>query len=184
MANSSSVFFNPTSPLTFSTWLHSRSIFTSMDGFAPPGPQYSWYFVFSCFSLSLPNSCPVYRRMFDTPQRKGYTSFLVFNCLASCSCSSTSPVFISSSHLVPETPAVVPAPHVFPPCVVVRVVFHFNCLCGLPPFRASRYQSPHLAFHHRPIPWLSTCLRQSLLTEMTGLIFVHIFLATLAALVQ
>ena len=97
--------------------------------------------------------CPVYRRMFDTPPRKGYTSFLVFNCLASCSCFDKCPVFISSSHLVPETPAVVPAPHVFPPCVVVRVAFHFNCFCGLPPFRAAPSEHLLQGINHRIWPF-------------------------------
>ena len=57
--------------------------------------------------------------------------FLMVSCLAS---------FISvplGRQLVPEAPTAVPTQHVFPPCVVARVVLRFNCSCGLPPFRSS-----------------------------------------------
>ena len=86
-----------------------------------------------CFLL-LPSSRSVYCRMSHTLQRKGDKAFLIRNCQASCSF--TSPVFISSpisSHFVPDAPTVMPPPHVCPPGVVVRVIVHFNCLCGLPP---------------------------------------------------
>ena len=102
------------------------------------GPSIFWHLVFSVSLLFLPNSRPVHRRMFRTLEHIGNELSLVFNRLASRSF--THPVFIPdpfSSHFVPDTAAIVPTPHVFPPRVVVRVFFHFNCLCGLPPFCAS-----------------------------------------------
>ena len=41
--------------------------------------------------------------------------------------------------LLPPLPPhpIVPTPHVFPSCMVVRVIFHFDGLCILPPLRAS-----------------------------------------------
>ena len=102
------------------------------------GPSILWCFVFSLFFLFLPNSCPVHRRVVHALQRKSDESLLVFKRLAFRSF--TGPVLIAgpfSCQLAPDAPSIVPAPPVFPPSVVARVVFHFKCMRGLPPFRAS-----------------------------------------------
>ena len=75
---------------------------------------------------------------------KDDTSFLSFSCTAFAllQVQSSSPAH-SVATLSQTHPTVMPAPHVFPPCVVVRVFFHGKCLCGLPPFCAST--SEHLS---------------------------------------
>ena len=79
-----------------------------------------------CLLLFLDSSsCSVHCRVVHTLQREGDESFLVINCLVFCSF--TDPVLIAdpfSSQLVPDSPSIVPAPFVFPLCVVARVVFH------------------------------------------------------------
>ena len=130
LANSSSVFCQSvltTDPLpsnfTVSTHLNRRSLNASDYGWVSRrDPTLPSIFLFP------PSSCSVNRRMVHTLQQKGDESFLVFKCLAFHSFAD--PVLITgpfSSQLVPDAPSIVPAPLMFPPCVVVRVLFHFEC---------------------------------------------------------
>ena len=102
--------------------------------------HYSWFFTFSFPFLLVTNSCPVHSRMFDTLQRKSDEIFLIFSSLALLF-PLTAPCFFASTFrcdCVPHAHPVVPAPHVFPLPVVVRIFFfQFNCFYRLPPLRAS-----------------------------------------------
>ena len=93
--------------------------------------------------------------MARTPIDPRVESFLVLNCLVLPSC--TGPVLVGpfSSQLVPDTPSIVPAPLVFPPCVVVRVIHHAKCLRGLPPFHASSLEHMPQGINHHFRPFIT-----------------------------
>ena len=94
------------------------------------------------------------------------------------------------SQLVPDTPSIMPTTLVFPPCMVVRVVFHSRYLRGLPLFRASPSLNLLQCIDHRIRYFVTDPSHSSPYTfgdhfrQKGNATFTHIFLATLAALVQ
>ena len=103
-------------------------------------------FCFQFLSCVLLNVCNANVMKFSCPQQSDIVS-------SYCSIHLCHPI---RSYLVPNAPSVVPAPHMFPPRVVVRGIFNFNCSRSLPPLRASPLESMFQRIDNRIWLWITS----------------------------